>query len=418
MKIAYAGFDKSGKAASGVVEAPSIGEARDTLRRQGLFVTDFREQGQNAEGRGQNKGGRSTSALCPVPSALSAGQRLKHLAMFARQMHVLVSSGTPIVQALNAIERQTEHQGWKQVVARIRGRVEEGMPLSEAMRQQPQHFDAVCQSLMAAGESSGNLPAMLDRLATLSRKQLHLRNAVLSALVYPSLLVSLGVMVLVLMLLFVLPRFTGLFQTLDAPLPPSTRLLMWLSGALWDWWWALLIVLIGCGFGLRQWLGSDHGRRTLHTTALNLPKFGRLARSLMTARVSRMLGTLLESRVPLVEALQLTRQSAVNLHYSELLARAEDAVGRGEPISAVLGTSDLISACVQEAIRNGEASGQIGAPLVHMADFLDEENDVVIKSLTSIIEPAILIVLGLIVGSIAMSMFLPLFDLVSAAHGG
>jgi type II secretory pathway component PulF len=149
-----------------------------------------------------------------------------------------------------------------------------------------------------------------------------------------------------------------------------------------------------------------------------LPKVGKLARSIMSARVSRMLGTLMESNVPLLDALQLTKQSALNVHYEALLTRAEDAVSRGEAVSAVFGNSELVAACVQEAVRNGEQSGRIGQPLLHMADFLDEENDIVIKSLTSIIEPAILIFLGLIVGMIALSMFLPLFDLVSAAHGG
>jgi type II secretory pathway component PulF len=193
---------------------------------------------------------------------------------------------------------------------------------------------------------------------------------------------------------------------------------MWMSAMLWKWWWAIIAGAIGAGAATRFWIRSESGRQVFHSAALKLPKLGRLSRSIMSARISRMLGTLLESRVPLLDALQLTRHAAVNVHYVRLLTRAEDAVGRGEPISAVLGSTDLIAACVQEAVRNGEQSGQIGQPLLHMADFLDEENDIVVKSLTSIIEPAILIVLGLIVGVIALSMFLPLFDLVSAAHGG
>jgi type II secretory pathway component PulF len=338
--------------------------------------------------------------------------------MFSRQLHVLVASGTPIVQALHAIERQCEHEAWRQVIDDLRRRVEEGAPLSEAIRAHQHHFDPVCRSLIAAGEASGNLPAMLDRLATLSRKQLHMRSSIIGALVYPCLLVGIGIVVLIVMLLFVLPRFSTLFESLDSPLPPTTKVLMWLSAMLWAYWWAIVIAVVGAFMGIYHWIHSVSGKQTVHTTALKLPKVGKLARSIMSARVSRMLGTLMESNVPLLDALQLTKQSALNVHYEALLTRAEDAVSRGEAISAVFGNSELVAACVQEAVRNGEQSGRIGQPLLHMADFLDEENDIVIKSLTSIIEPAILIFLGLIVGMIALSMFLPLFDLVSAAHGG
>jgi type IV pilus assembly protein PilC len=407
MKLVYTAFEKSGKPTTGSVEAPSAAEAREALRRQGLCVAEIRDAGASPASQVTGRGGR-----------IGAGQRLKNLAMFSRQLHVLIASGTPIVQALNAIERQCEHESWRAIVVDLRKRVEEGSPLSEAMRLHPRHFDAVCRSLVAAGESSGNLPVMLDRLASLSRKQLHMRSSIIGAMVYPCLLIGIGMIVLVVMLLFVLPRFSALFNSLDSPLPPTTKLLMWLSTMLWAYWWAALIGAIGGGIAAFLWIRSESGRQMWHTTVLKLPKLGRLSRSLMSARLSRMLGTLLESRVPLLEALQLTRQSATIVHYHTLLTRAEDAVSRGEPISAVLGNTDLIAACVQEALRNGEQSGQIGQPLIHMADFLDEENDVVVKSLTSIIEPAILIVLGLIVGVIALSMFLPLFDLVSAAHGG
>ncbi|HWP40016.1 MAG TPA: type II secretion system F family protein [Tepidisphaeraceae bacterium] len=410
MNFSYTAYDKSGAAASGSLEAATLADAREKLRRQGLYPTEIRA-GHSAAGGDRTI--RPTGSRPP-----GAGQRLRNLAMFSRQMQVLLSSGTPIVQALGAIERQCEQPAWRAVVAQLRQKVEEGSPLSEAMRHQPAYFDDVCRSLVTAGESSGTLPLMLERLASLTRKQLHLRNTIVGALVYPCVLIGLGLLVLVVMLLFVLPRFAGLFESLDSPLPPTTRMLMWTSHMLWNWWWACGIGLVILAVTMRLWLRSEPGRRALHTLPLNLPKLGRLSRSIMSARMARMLGTLLDSKVPLLDALQLTRQSAVNLHYAELLARAEAAVGRGEPVSAVLGASDLVSACVQEALRNGEASGQVAQPLLQMADFLDEENDVVVRSLTSIIEPAILIALGLIVGFIALSMFLPLFDLVSAAHGG
>jgi type II secretory pathway component PulF len=408
MKIAYTAFDRSGKATVGTIDASSPTEASEILRKRGLFVTESREADQTSQ--------RAVTASSDA--RVSQGRRLKNLAMFARQLHVLIASGTPIVQGLSAIERQCEHPDWRAVVGRIRRRVEEGAPLSEAMAQHPQHFDAVCRSLVAAGESSGTLPPMLDRLATLSRKQLHLRSTILGAMVYPCVLSGIGMIALIVMLMFVLPRFSTLFESLDSPLPPTTQALMWLSGFLWAYWWAVLLGLSGAALGFMFWMRSDALKHQLNSVLLSAPKLGRLVRSLMTARLARMLGTLLESKVGLLDALQLTRQSAVIVQYADLLRRAEDAVGRGEPMSAVLGSTDLISACVQEAVRNGETSGRLGEPLIQMADFLDEENDIVVRSLTSIIEPMILIVLGVIVGFIALSMFLPLFDLVSAAQHG
>jgi type IV pilus assembly protein PilC len=220
------------------------------------------------------------------------------------------------------------------------------------------------------------------------------------------------------MMLFVLPRFGTLFLTLDTPLPPTTRWLLSISGFLRDWWWAVGIGAVSTISAASLWLRSTPGRNRIQKTMLNLPKFGRLMRSLLTARVARLLGTLLESRVPLLDALKLTRQSTGNVHYADLVARAEEAVTRGEAVSTVLSASDLISPSVQEALRNGEQSGRIGAPLIHMADFLDEENEVVVRTLTSLLEPAILIVLGALVGLMALSMFLPLFDLVAATGGG
>jgi len=405
MKFIYTAFDKSGKSASSQIEADSEAAARESLRRRGLFVSEIRLP---------NDAAKSAS---PVKS-LRAGLRLKYLSSFSRQLHVLVSSGTALVQALCAVERQCEDKRWKQVVEGLRKRVEEGAPLSEAMRAQPRIFDAVCRSLVCAGESSGQIVKMLDRLAIMTRKQLHLRNSIRGAMVYPCVLVGIGVVVMNLMLLFVLPRFAGLFKTLDTPLPPTTKMLMSMSEFLQNDWWLLLIIVAAVAGGAWAWLNRMDGWLKLQSGILFVPKADRMVRSMMSARVARMLGTLLQSQVPLIDALQLTRESAGNIQYTKLLTQAEEAVSRGQPISAILAHSELITPSVQEAIRNAEQSGDLGGPLVQMADFLDDENEIVVKALTSLLEPLILIVLGAIVALMAISMFLPLFDLVSAAHGG
>jgi type II secretory pathway component PulF len=296
--------------------------------------------------------------------------------------------------------------------------VEEGASLSAAMEQFPQYFDPICRSLISAGESSGKLEPMLDRLAKLVRKQLQIRNAITGAMVYPTLLIFIAIGVMVVMLTFVLPRFAGLFATLDTPLPPTTKLVMWMSDAVRGYWWAILIGLGAAGAALKFWLASPAGKLAFDQFSVKAPIFGVIVRSFATARIARLIGVQIDSHVPLLEALALTKSATGNSLYAQLIASAEDAATRGQPISVAFTDSPLINPSVAEALRSGEQTGQVASLLLNIADFLDEENDTTVRSLTSIIEPIILIVLGVIVGFLAISMFLPLFDLTSAVQGG
>ncbi|MDH3583147.1 MAG: type II secretion system F family protein, partial [Phycisphaerae bacterium] len=349
---------------------------------------------------------------------VSAAKRLKHLSMFSRQLHVLVATGTPLVQALAAIERQIKDPAWLKVITELRADVEEGSALAEAMTEHRQYFDPISRSLVAAGEASGKLPEMLDRLASITRKQLHVRNTIAGAMVYPCLLMSVATGVLLLLMMFVLPRFAEMFKTMDMALPPTTALLMVLSDFLLGYWWTLPIALVVAYFGFRGWARTTSGTRTLHGIALTLPGFGKITRAFNTARIIRLMGLMLASSLPLLQVLKLLQASTANLHYRDLVTRAEGAVTRGEAISSAFDNPKLIDPAVCEAMRSGEASGQLGPLMVTLAEFLDEDNDVVIKSLTSILEPVILIVMGLLVGFVAVSMFMPLFDMTAMAGGG
>ena len=215
-----------------------------------------------------------------------------------------------------------------------------------------------------------------------------------------------------------IPRFAELFKALDVPLPTSTKAMISMSDGLRGCWWALAGFIVAAVVGLKLYLGSPAGKRAFDTVVLRLPQIGSIVRNFATARITRLLGVLLDGHVPVLEALQLTRGGTGNIHYTELIARAENAVSQGEPISSVFSQSDLISPSVSESIRSGEQSAQVGSLLLSIADFLDEENEVVVRSLTSILEPGILILLGLLVGFVALSMFMPLFDLTALAGGG
>jgi type II secretory pathway component PulF len=407
MKFAYKAVGRDGATLSETIDASDAAEAMDNLRRQGIFVSEIAPASDAA-----------VKASDPTKHRVSGRKRLTHLVNFTRQIAVLVSSGTPLVQALVSLERQATDKQWHAVLEKLRVLVEEGASLSAAMEQFPQYFDPICRSLISAGESSGKLEPMLDRLAKLVRKQLQIRNAITGAMVYPTLLIFIAIGVMVVMLTFVLPRFAGLFATLDTPLPPTTKLVMWMSDAVRGYWWAILIGLGAAGAALKFWLASPAGKLAFDQFSVKAPIFGVIVRSFATARIARLIGVQIDSHVPLLEALALTKSATSNSLYAQLIASAEDAATRGQPISVAFTDSPLINPSVAEALRSGEQTGQVASLLLNIADFLDEENDTTVRSLTSIIEPIILIVLGVIVGFLAISMFLPLFDLTSAVQGG
>jgi type IV pilus assembly protein PilC len=409
MKMTYVAFSQSGRQTAGTVEATSLQAASESLRRQGLYVT--RVVAEDAPDAAPDAG----------PSRARRGsqsRRLRHVAMFMRQMHALISCGTPVVQALAALERQTPAGPWRDCIADVRRRVEEGSTLSAAMDLHAEYFDNVSRSLVAAGEVSGDLSTMTDRVATITRKNLHVRTTIVGAMVYPALLMVVALSVLGVLLVVVVPKFGELFLGLDVPLPPTTQALLWLSGLVRSYWWAAIVLAVVPVVGLRMLLVSEAGRRMLDTLIIRLPQIGPVARSFITARIARLLGVLMMSHVSVLDALKLTRQSVGNRHYAALMVEAEEAVMHGNPISSAFSGTNLIAPSVCESIRSGEQSGQVGPLLVNIADFLDEENEVVLRSLTSLIEPIILVGMGILVAVVAISMFTPLFDLTSMTQQG
>ena len=367
---------------------------------------------------------RARPSAPAVPAARAARapfrvrwNRLRNQMVLSRQLQVLLSAGTPVVEALSGVERQMKDAAWREAVGDVRARIEGGAALAEAMDAHPALFDPVFRSLIRAGEASGKLPEILGRLVDLCGRDLSTRSGVLGALLYPALLLVIVVVVSCMTLIFVVPRFGAMFETLGSPIPASTRATLALSAALTTWWWAVLIGAAAAAVLLSTWSRAAAGRRAGHTLVLRLPVIGGIARAFATARVVRLLGTLTQSHLPLLEVLDLVETSCGNLHYAALVREARENVSRGEPVSAAFDKPDLIAVSVYEAFRSGEASGRIGPSLVTVATFLEEENDVLVRSLTKVLEPLILVVLGGLVGLLAVSMFLPLFDLAANAGG-
>lgn len=408
MKFSYQAYDKSGALKSGTIEAPSKDDANEQLRKKGLFVSSLVEgQGSATSSAGKSKKRKGSSRIST-----------KAVAEFARELSVLISTGTPLIDAISSIERQSSSEAWSKVLREVISRLEEGDSLTSAMESRTDVFDAVFRSLVAAGESSGHLDAMLQRVAVLTRKQAQIKANLTGAMMYPILLIGIAVIVMGLLIGVVLPRFAGMFETLDTELPASTALLMMVSDFVRAYWWGVIPALIFGMVMLVRWIKSPAGGQTLSVLALGVPKLGDIQRSFMTARITRLMGVLLEAKVPMIDSIELTRESLGNPKYIELLDRAERAVTKGEPISSSFSKGDLMIPSAVEAIRNGEQTGRLAEVMLHISDYLDEDNETIVKSASSLIEPVIMVGLGLLVGFVAISMFLPLFDLTAAAGGG
>ncbi|WP_428388271.1 type II secretion system F family protein [Mucisphaera sp.] len=414
MKLVYQALDSQGRMVSDVIEADSTIHASDLLHRKGLFATGFSPaNGQSSAGlKKPAKKARSGGAR------ISTNKRLKHISGFARHLHVLLKSGASLVNAIGAVERQTHDGAWSSVLGQLRARLEEGIPLSEAMADHPHYFDAITRSLVAAGESSGKLDEMLSRLSALSHAQLHLRRQVQGALTYPILVLVVGLSMVAMLVTIVLPRFSTLFETMQVPLPPITEALIFSSEFAGRYWWGLLIGLAAIGYGVFAYLTSQTGRRHVQTAMIRTPGLGQVMRGFLTARIARLLGVLLASHVDLLDALRLTGASAGNYHYEALMKEAEERTAQGTSLSTVFTNSDLIPVSLYEAIKNGEETGTTDDLLMTVADFMDEDNEIVLKSVLSLLGPAVLVAIGLLVGFVAVSLFLPLFDLTAATGGG
>ncbi len=418
MKWRCTAWDREGRRIDETIDAPTEHDAREAISHRGLFLSEIESVGGGRRSKSAvgSQAGSSTKAGKAKKAKWKAG-KVRMVAMFSRQLAVLVSAGTPLVDALEAVECQVSEGGFKDAVSDIRLRVEEGGTLSDAMAQHVDWFDSVSLSLVAAGESGGQLDVMLQRLGVLTQQQAALRSQLVGAMVYPALLSVVAVCVFFLMTAFVVPRFSGLFETLDVPLPATTAVLMSFSGFLRGYWWAIIPAVLGSIIGGVVWIRSQHGRETLDTALVRVPKLSKMTRSLEVARMSRLLGLLLLSKVPMVEAVDLTRASLNNRHYRDFMDTLRDRIIGGDTLSAVMIQSELIPRGVSQAVRNAEKAGKVGEVLSSLADSMEDDNKVVVKSMTSLLEPLILVVLGLMVGFVTVSMFMPLFDVTAAAGG-
>jgi type II secretory pathway component PulF len=402
MLLAYEAIDNAGKAQRDTIRAASASEAREKLRSRGLFVTTMREQADEL----------SAVLATTVPAARRLP--LKVLTQITRQVAMLLRAGSGIVPALSAIQRQIKRPAHAALLGSVVSDLEDGATLTDALRRHPTVFDPVYCAIVAAGEASGTMTEMFERLSVIVGKQRAMRKKILGALAYPSLLVFMCGNIFLVMLFFVLPRFAGMFEQLGVETPAVTRCLLETAGALQRYWPVLVGASICFGLLIAWATTKEAGKDWLSDVQLRLPFLGPLRSKLIQAQVFRTVGTLLESRVGVLETIELVRHSTRNKRFQALFALLENAVTCGGRLSTAFSDSGVVEPSICQAIHTGEDAGNLGMAMTFCADVLDETNEELITVALRLLEPAILILMGLVVGGVAISLFVPLFDMTSA----
>ena len=396
--FAYSGRTRQGQTVSGERIAETMDGAVAALRREQILVTQISPL-KEAAPKAAKPSGKSVSA--------------KNLAVFTRQFSVMIDAGLPLVQCLEILGTQEEDKGFSSVILATRGDVEGGASLADAMKKHPKTFDPLFTNMIAAGEAGGILDTILKRLATYIEKAVKLKSQVQSAMIYPIAVIVIAALVVGVILWKVIPTFANLFAGLGAELPLPTRIVIALSNGLVRF---MPFILVGIGafvFAFRSYYASPNGRRVIDAVVLKLPVLGSLMRKIAVSRFCRTLSTLLASGVSILEALDITARTAGNAIIEEAIQTTRKSIERGETIAQPLRETNVFPSMVVQMISVGEATGALDTMLSKIADFYEEEVDVAVAGLLTLLEPIMIFFLGTVVGGIVIAMYLPIFDLIS-----
>ena len=344
------------------------------------------------------------------------------MAIFTRQFSVMIDAGLPLVSCIDILAEQQKNVFFKEVLHQVRQNVEEGATLSSALEKHPKVFDSLFTNMVEAGETGGVLDLILQRLATLIEKVVKLKRSIISASIYPAAVVVVAIAAVATIMVVVIPQFEQIFLGLLGPgeaLPLPTMIVMKISNFLAGWGGlALLATLIGSGVGLSFYYKTPNGRWTVDSIMLKLPIFGSILRKIAVARFSRILSTLLSSGVPILQSLEITAKTAGNIVVEDAILKVRAGVERGESFVEPLKATDVFPHMVSQMVGVGEQTGALDAMLGKIADFYEDEVDSAIADLLALIEPVLIGFLGITIGSIVISMYLPLFTLIGKLSGG
>jgi type IV pilus assembly protein PilC len=393
-------FTYQGRGTAGVqageIEAPDRMAAVGELRRRAILVTKIAEK----------SGGKA-------PMKLGSKVKDKEMAIFTRQFSTMIDAGLPLVQCLTVLAEQSESKNLRGVTASVARGVEQGSTLAESLRKHPRTFDDLFTNLVEVGETGGILDIVLQRLAVYIEKAAALKRKVKSAMVYPASIMGVAFMVVVFMLTFVIPTFTTMFKDLGADLPLPTKIVVWLSEFVRSYILIIIAAIVGAVFALRSYYRTETGRSTIDALLLKVPVMGTLIRKVAVARFTRTLGTLVQSGVPILEGLRITARTAGNRVVEKAVLQCRAAVTEGKTLADPLRSSGVFPPMVTQMISVGEQTGALDAMLAKIADFYDDEVDTAVTTLTSLLEPMMIVFLGVIIGGLVVAMYLPIFRLVT-----
>lgn len=415
----YAALDSKGEQTTGTVAAANEAEAIQKLRAQGLYPTQIAEQGKGklkaAPAKKAAKGVKK-----PVGKARTGGRiKPKNLMIFTRQLATLIDSGLPLLRSLTVLGKQEPNPVLRGTIASLADSVQGGSTFSESLAQHPKIFNKLYVNMVKAGELGGVLEIVLNRLAEYQEKAQKLKNKIVSAMVYPVIVMFIAVAILVFLMIFIVPKFKEMFTETDSDLPLISQIVFGMS----EFFLArpyvvpnivFVFILIGIAvFVFNLWGRSKGGRQAIDTMKLKMPVFGDIQRKSAVSRFSRTLGTLVTSGVPILQALNITRDTAGNVVISRAIEKVHEAVKEGESIVIPLQASGVFPNMVISMVDVGEETGQLPEMLLKVADVYDDEVDNAVTALTSILEPIMIVILALVVGSVVFALFLPLIKMIS-----
>jgi type IV pilus assembly protein PilC len=397
----FSGKNASGEKISGERVAANKQVLAAQLRRERVTPGAIREKGKEFA----------------LPTFGSGKVKTKDIAIFFRQFSVMIDAGLPLVQCLEILAANQENQTFQKTLTGVRTTVEGGATLANAMRQYPVVFDDLTTNMIEAGETGGILDIILQRLAQYVEKAVKLRSAVKSALIYPVSVVSIAVLIVGALLKWVVPIFANLFTGLGVALPLPTRMVMGLSAFVGHFWWFFIVGLVALFFGLKQIRKHPKGRYYFDHMLLKMPAIGTLLRKIAVARFTRTLGTLITSGVPILEGLAITAKTSGNAVLEEALMKVRKAIEEGRTIIDPLKECGVFPNMVTQMIGVGEATGAMDSMLQKIADFYEDEVDSATRDMLAMLEPMIIGMLGISIGGIVISLYLPLFSMIAKLAG-
>jgi type IV pilus assembly protein PilC len=400
--FAYSGRTRAGQTVSGERLADSMDLAVAALRRDQIMVTRITPAKAKADAASKAKVGKTGKKVSA-----------KTLAVFTRQFSVMIDAGLPLVQCLDILGSQEEDKNFAAVILETRTAVESGASLADAMRKHPKTFDSLFTNMIAAGEAGGILDTILKRMATYIEKSVKLSGQVKSAMIYPVAIIVIAGLVVGVILWKVIPTFAELFSGLGADLPLPTRIVIALSDNLVRFFPFLAVGGAAAAYGFRTYYATPAGRRVIDHTVLVMPILGNIMKKIAVARFCRTLSTLISSGVPILDGLEITARTAGNSVVEDAIMVTRTSIERGETIAAPLKETGVFPPMVAQMVGVGEATGALDTMLAKIADFYEEEVDVAVAGLLTLLEPIMIAVLGVVVGGIVIAMYLPIFDLIS-----